>query len=125
MRYFIFVFVIYAVGCQSKKQLPDDFKLISEMQCRAAKLKERRFELSKNLIDIDAVRPIDTLKRDSVLKLVQHTQAISLKLADSIKLKLDTLFATTYINDKERQEFNDLLKVYVQKNNCSLLKQTN
>jgi 2-phosphoglycerate kinase len=96
---------------------------IAIIECRAEKLKDHRFALADRMRftqDTILQKSKDTMElHNQLLEMEKEKQLLliqSLKLADTIKRKMEFLM-TNYLTDKKKEnEFNQFLKEEIKKN---------
>ena len=99
---------------------------IATIECRAEKLKDHRFVLADKMRfrqDTILQKSKDTMElHNQLVEMEKEKQLLltqSLHLADTIKQKMEFLM-TNYFTDKKREnEFNQLLKEELKKNDCN------
>lgn len=96
-------------SCNNKVDLDLIVQEFSELECKAVRLKEKRFALFERLriIEMDTIKYAKEL--DSLDIVIEATKSESLKVADSIRVKLDVLFKEKLQNKEDRVEFNKKL----------------
>ena len=96
-------------SCNNKVDLDLIVQEFSELECKAVRLKEKRFALFERLriIEMDTIKYAKEL--DSLDIVIEATKSESLKVADSIRVKLDVLFKEKLQNKEDRVAFNKKL----------------
>jgi hypothetical protein len=100
-------------SCNNKVDLDLIVQEFSELECKAVRLKEKRFALFERLriIEMDTIKYAKEL--DSLDIVIEATKSESLKVADSIRVKLDVLFKEKLQNKEDRVAFNKKLGLII------------
>jgi hypothetical protein len=129
-RPFIIALLISApvFSCNQKKQdnlqsLANEF---AEVECKAISIREQRFQLANTIrFTEDTLRQMKTADSSRLKQKLQvlntEKQAIlqrSLLLADSIHRHLDSLIANDLKDKADKEKFNNLLNVELEKKGC-------
>lgn len=110
------------LGCKknNQAQLENDAQLMAQLECQARQLKEERFKvandirfmedsLTKNKLRLspEKIAEIDSVKESYTLRTGE--------LADKITKTMDSLFATTYRSQEEREQLDEATEKVLQK----------
>jgi len=111
----ILVVVIMASCKDSRQTIENGIASFSDIQCRAAQLNERRFELFDQIriLEADTVankKAIDSLKTEADLVKKQ-----SLESADTLRVKLADFLSTQKFSTEDRKYFDDQINALVAK----------
>ena len=110
------------LGCQknNQAQLENDAQLMAQLECQARQLKEERFKAANDIRFMEdslakyklRLSPQKSAEIDSVKE--SYTIRTG-ELADKITKTMDSLFATTYRSQEERQQLDEATEKVLQK----------
>ncbi|MBP6540645.1 MAG: hypothetical protein KA234_09975, partial [Saprospiraceae bacterium] len=104
----IFLAVVLLASCKDNRQtIEKGIASISEIQCRAVRLNDRRFELFEQirLLEADTIankKAIDSLNTEAALIKKQ-----SLESADTLRIKLADFLSSQKFSSEDRKYFDD------------------
>ncbi len=126
----VFIMVCF-LSCQ-QKNVPDVAAIVadfSKLECRAVHIREQRYALANTIRftedSMALVKDINDKKKalqdslNSYLKTKDDLLALSLRLADTIKLKLDTIIKVQLKTKDNIAEFDKQLSAALIKQNCN------
>ena len=90
----------------------------AKLECRAIKLRERRFELATEMHRLEEDSLAYIASGDSLLQIINEVKNRSVLLADTIRKELDQLWSTTLNSKEKRRLFHEKVKYYNSLNNC-------
>ena len=112
----IFLAVVLLASCKDNRQtIEKGIASISEIQCRAVRLNDRRFELFEQirLLEADTIankKAIDSLNTEAALIKKQ-----SLESADTLRIKLADFLSSQKFSSEDRKYFDDQINALVAK----------
>ena len=112
----IFLAVVLLASCKDNRQtIEKGIASISEIQCRAVRLNDRRFELFEQirLLEADTIankKAIDSLNTEAAL-----TKKQSLESADTLRIKLADFLSSQKFSSEDRKYFDDQINALVAK----------
>lgn len=112
----IFLAVVLLASCKDNRQtIEKGIASISEIQCRAVRLNDRRFELFEQirLLEADTIankKAIDSLNTEAALIKKQ-----SLESADTLRIKLAEFLSSQKFSSEDRKYFDDQINALVAK----------
>ncbi len=112
----IFLAVVLLASCKDNRQIIEKgIASISEIQCRAARLNDKRFELFEQirLLEADTIankKAIDSLNTEAALIKKQ-----SLESADTLRIKLADFLSSQKFSSEDRKYFDDQINALVAK----------
>ena len=112
----IFLAVVLLASCKDNRQtIEKGIASISEIQCRAVRLNDRRFELFEQirLLEADTTankKAIDSLNTEAALIKKQ-----SLESADTLRIKLADFLSSQKFSSEDRKYFDDQINALVAK----------
>lgn len=112
----IFLAVVLLASCKDNRQtIEKGIASISEIQCRAVRLNDRRFELFEQirLLEADTIankKAIDSLNTEAALIKKQ-----SLESADTLRIKLADFLSSQKFSSEDRKHFDDQINALVAK----------
>ncbi len=112
----IFLAVVLLASCKDNRQtIEKGIASISEIQCRAVRLNDRRFELFEQirLLEADTIankKAIDSLNTEAALIKKQ-----SLESADTLRIKLADFLSSQKFSSEDRKYFDDQISALVAK----------
>jgi hypothetical protein len=115
--WFILTIIIFG-SCTDTRTIDLKAENFAKLECRAIKLRERRFELASEMHRLQEDSLEYLASGDSLLQIINDVKNQSVLLADSIRQELDYLWATTLNSKEKRMLFHEKVKYYNTKNNC-------
>ena len=112
----IFLAVVLLASCKDNRQtIEKGIASISEIQCRAVRLNDRRFELFEQirLLEADTIankKAIDSLNTEAAVIKKQ-----SLESADTLRIKLADFLSSQKFSSEDRKYFDDQINALVAK----------
>ncbi|MBK8625056.1 MAG: hypothetical protein IPN86_05695 [Saprospiraceae bacterium] len=112
----VFLAVVILASCKDNRQtIENGIASFSEIQCRAAQLNDRRFELFEQirLLEVDTIsnkKAIDSLNTEAALIKKQ-----SLESADTLRIKLADFLSSQKFSSEDRKYFDDQINALVTK----------
>lgn len=111
----IFAVVIMA-SCKDNRQTIDNgIASFSEIQCRAAQLNERRFELFEQIRILEDDTLVNKIAIDSLKNEAESVKKKSLESADTLRVKLADFLSTQKFSSEDRKYFDEKINSLVAK----------
>lgn len=112
----MFLCVIILASCADKRKMIDQgIAGFSELQCNAAKLNEKRFELFDKIRILESDTLTNKIAIDSLKNVAEDVKRQSLSNADSLRVKLSNFLTSHDFNEEDRKYIDEQVNAIVEK----------